>query len=109
RPRGPRPAWRSAIAGPPGERALSRQARPRHHRPEPRFHIHLVAAVAPRRAPGHALVFRLALTRRARLEAFEPVEPPIKDLHRRAAEAAASPDHLQGRQQSPRVVALPPA
>src|SRR5262249_59991552 len=71
-----------------------------------RSHILLVAAGAPRRAPGHALVFRLALTRRARLEALEPVEPPIKDLHRRAAEAAASPDELEGREQSPRVVAL---
>src|SRR2546430_5650405 len=58
--------------------------------------IHLIVAVAPRRAPGHALVLRLALTRRARLEALEPVEPPIKDLHRRAAEAAAGPDDLEG-------------
>src|SRR5262249_25255904 len=90
----------AGSSGPPGNPP------PRPPRPEPRFHIHLVVAVAPRRAPGHALVFRLALTRRARLEALEPVEPPIKDLHRRAAEAAASPDELEGREQSPRVVAL---
>src|SRR5260370_104882 len=80
--------------------------RPRRHRRGPRFDIHLVVAVAPRRAPGHALIFVLALTRRARLEALEPVEPPIKDLHRRAAEAAAGPDELERREQSPRVVAL---
>src|SRR5262249_53372858 len=57
--------------------------------PGPRSDIVPTTPAAPRRALGHALIFFLALARRARLEALEPVEPPIEDLHRRAAEPAA--------------------
>jgi len=86
----------TGSAGKRGERRLFRQVRPRHHRPEPCFDLHLIVPFAPRRALGHTLIFFLALARRARLEALEPVEPPIKDLHRRAAEPAAGPDSSNG-------------
>src|SRR5262249_37411383 len=75
-------------------------------RPEPRFDLRLAVAFPQGCALGHALIFLLALARRARFEALEPVEPPIKHLHRRAAEPAAGPDEFERREQSPRVVAL---
>src|SRR5262249_8292461 len=96
----------SGSAGNPATAGPSRQAPPRPPRPEPRFDIRLAVAFTQGCALGHALIFLLALARRARFEALEPVEPPIKHLHRRAAEPAAGPDEFERREQSPRVVAL---
>ena len=76
------------------------------HGAELRLHAGLLVALAPGGALRQTHVFLLPPTRCPCRQALARIEPPVKHLHHRAADATAGPHELERGEQSPRIVTL---